>query len=69
MTETQNETNWNDIRGMRNRFTHGYFEMDRKVIFNVAQKDIPVLKAFLNKEIQRLSDLEENFSESEENEI
>ncbi len=58
LIETQNEINWNDIRGMRNRFAHGYFEMDRKIIFNVAQRDIPNLKLFLEKEVQRLSDLE-----------
>lgn len=36
LNETQNEINWSDIRGMRNRFAHGYFEMDKKVIFNTA---------------------------------
>lgn len=59
LTETQNDINWNDIRGMRNRFAHGYFEMDRKIIFNASQNDIPQLQEFLEREIKRLSQLEE----------
>ena len=51
--------NWTDIRGMRNRFAHGYFEMDRKVIFNTAKSDIPILQDFIKKEIERLSKIKE----------
>lgn len=65
LTQTQNEIDWNQIRGMRNRFAHGYFDMDRKVIFNTAQKDIPKLQEFVKKEIDRLSEVE-NLEDEEE---
>ena len=52
---TQSEINWNDIRGMRNRFAHGYFDMDYSIIFGTAIKDIPQISDFIDKEIQKLT--------------
>ena len=52
---TINEMNWRVIRGMRNHFAHGYGSMDIELIFDTAIKDIPVLKEFCVKEIERLS--------------
>ncbi len=51
---TQNDINWNEIRGMRNRFAHGYYDMDYNIIFDTATKDIPVIKEFINKEVKKL---------------
>ncbi len=51
---TQNDINWNEIRGMRNRFAHGYYDMDYSIIFDTAIKDIPVIKEFIDKEIKKL---------------
>lgn len=50
---TKNEVNWNAIRGMRNRFAHGYIEMDLKKIYYTAVNDIPVLKQFIEKQIAK----------------
>ena len=51
LEETKNEMNWNAIRGMRNRFEHGYGKMDLNKIFYTATEDIPVIKEFLEKQI------------------
>ena len=50
---TKNEINWNAIRGMRNRFAHGYGKMDTDKIFNTAIEDIPVIKTFIEKELNK----------------
>ena len=51
LEETKNEMNWNAIRGMRNRFAHGYGKMDLSKIFYTAIEDIPIIKAFLEKQL------------------
>ncbi len=51
---TQKDINWNEIRGMRNRFAHGYYDMDYSIIFDTASKDIPIIKQFIDEEIKRL---------------
>lgn len=51
---TQSDINWNEVRGMRNRFAHGYYDMDYSIIFDTAIKDIPVIKEFIDKEITKL---------------
>lgn len=51
LEETKNEMNWNAIRGMRNRFAHGYGKMDLSKIFYTAIEDIPVIKEFLEKQL------------------
>ena len=51
---TQNDINWNEIRGMRNRFAHGYYDMDYSIIFDTAINDIPLIKEFIDKEIKKL---------------
>ena len=37
---------WRDIIAMRNRFAHGYGEMDRHEIWKTACDDVPVLKKY-----------------------
>ena len=51
LEETKNKINWNAIRGMRNRFAHGYGKMDSTKIFYTGIEDIPVIKEFLEKEL------------------
>ena len=49
--ETKSKIPWPQIKGMRNRFAHGYFTMDYEIIYETAINDIPKLQDFLNKEI------------------
>lgn len=44
--QTQAQIPWNVIRSMRNRFAHGYGEMDVETIWETATIDIPKLKLF-----------------------
>ena len=62
ISETTDEIPWNQIKGMRNRFAHGYGKMDFEKIYNTAIKDIPKLHKFLNIQIEKLQKeyLEEN---------
>lgn len=53
LEETKNKINWNAIRGMRNRFAHGYGKMDLNKIFYTAIEDIPIIKKFLEQEIEK----------------
>jgi uncharacterized protein with HEPN domain len=38
---------WHLIRGMRNRLVHAYFAVDKQVMWDTAQRDLPVLAAVL----------------------
>lgn len=40
---------WNEIRGMRNRITHEYFEVDINLLWETVQTDLPTLKSELQK--------------------
>lgn len=40
---------WNEIRGMRNRITHEYFEVDENLLWETIQNDFPVLEVELKK--------------------
>jgi uncharacterized protein with HEPN domain len=37
------EVQWSKMVGLRNRITHGYFEIDVDVVWNVIEYDIPEL--------------------------
>ena len=37
---------WVEIRGMRNRFAHDYYVMNREIIWRTAINDIPKLRIF-----------------------
>lgn len=52
LEQTKNQMNWNAIRGMRNRFAHGYGKMDSNKIFYTATEDIPVIKKVLETQIK-----------------
>jgi uncharacterized protein with HEPN domain len=50
--ETRSQTGavpWQDITGMRNRLTHAYFDVDLDTVWSTVTKDLPVLKAELQK--------------------
>lgn len=51
LEDTKEEINWNAIKGMRNRFAHGYGKMDSMKIFYTGIEDIPVLREFILKQL------------------
>ena len=54
LTATKDRIPWRNIKGMRDRFAHGYGEMSSKMIWETATKDTAVLRdaliAFLSLE-------------------
>lgn len=44
-----NSIPWNEIRGMRNRITHEYFEVDESLLWETVQTDFLALKLELKK--------------------
>ncbi len=40
---------WQDISGTRNRLIHAYFDIDLDVVWSTVTKNLPVLKAELEK--------------------
>jgi len=51
-TETRSQSSdipWQDISGMRNRLIHAYFDVDLDVVWSTVTKDLPSLKALLEK--------------------
>lgn len=53
LEKTKNEMNWNAIRGMRNRFAHGYGKMDLNKIYYTAVEDIPIIEKFLKRQLNK----------------
>lgn len=48
---------WKSMIGMRNRMTHGYFDIDLEIVWNTIKTHLPELEAFLEKLIaDRLDD-------------
>lgn len=43
---------WTAIVGMRNRLVHGYFDIDKSVVWRTATEEIPALLAQLNAVLQ-----------------
>ena len=43
---TNDELQWNLMRGMRNMYAHEYKKMDKSIIWETATKDIPHLLCF-----------------------
>lgn len=39
---------WHEMRGMRNRLAHGYFEIDLEIVWQTLQKNLPQLKTLLD---------------------
>lgn len=38
---------WSQMKGMRNRMAHGYFELDMDIVWDTVQEAIPDLEANL----------------------
>ena len=49
------QTSWSGIISMRNILAHGYFEIDKEVVWNTIQSDIPTLKSHIQGIINTLS--------------
>ena len=43
------EIPWKDIAGMRDRLSHGYFEVDYDIVWKIISDDLPALIAQLKK--------------------
>ncbi len=48
---TANRIQWGPMKGMRNLVAHNYGSMDRRVIWETAVTDIPVLKKFCEEQL------------------
>lgn len=42
-TQTHQQVPWRNMRGMRNRMAHGYFDIDLHMVWETAQKWLPEL--------------------------
>jgi uncharacterized protein with HEPN domain len=60
---------WHEIRGMRNRFVHDYFNMKREVIWDVVKTDIPILRDFVVKQLESETKLSNEYAYLEKSEI
>ncbi|MDR2368375.1 MAG: DUF86 domain-containing protein [Deltaproteobacteria bacterium] len=45
---------WRDIISMRNKFVHGYLDMDLRLIWETVVRDIPVLHKFCVEKLKNL---------------
>lgn len=54
LTDRYPEIPWRRISGMRNRITHEYFGIVFERVWEVTEKDLPVLKANILKMMQEL---------------
>jgi len=48
------EVHWQGVVGVRNVIAHGYFDIDVEQVFDICQKDVPVLIETLRKMIKEL---------------
>ncbi len=43
------EIDWRKIIGLRNRIVHDYFSIDIEIVWEIVQKDLPILKTKLSR--------------------
>ena len=53
---TMQEINWTAIKGMRNVVVHDYGNVDQEEVWIAATRDAPVLKAFCESYLAKISD-------------
>ena len=46
-TERFPEVPWRNMRGMRNRIAHGYFDIDLEIVWETGKKSLPELSELL----------------------
>ncbi len=44
LAETHSEVPWRNMRGMRNRIAHGYFEIDLDIVWETVSSALPELQ-------------------------
>ena len=54
-TKTSQTIPWSNIKGMRNIVAHDYGSVDEELLWETATMDIPILLAFCNAELERMS--------------
>jgi uncharacterized protein with HEPN domain len=47
LAEAHTKIPWQDIYGMRNRLTHGYFAVNHKAVWQVVVRELPILEPTL----------------------
>jgi uncharacterized protein with HEPN domain len=48
---------WTKIIGMRNVLVHGFFDIDRDLVWDTAERDVPALKPPMERLLKRLEEL------------
>ena len=48
------ELPWSQMVGMRNVLVHGYFDIDTDIVWNAATRDVPALKAHVQRLLHEL---------------
>ena len=46
------EISWKQVKGLRNRIAHDYIGIDYEMVFDIVQRDLPILKTQLEKIIR-----------------
>ena len=49
------QVEWQFAAAMRNRLIHGYFDVDAEIVWDTAQKDLPVLKKQIEEILENLA--------------
>ena len=49
------EIRWGEITSMRHLLVHGYFRVDRDIVWNVVERDLPVLRPQLERLLSEIA--------------
>ena len=63
---TEREFHWKAIAGMRDRYAHGYLEMNAEIIWRTAAQDIPVLRQQCEELLEQIFQLEQEEAREKE---
>jgi uncharacterized protein with HEPN domain len=56
LKQTYTEIPWKELRGLRNRVAHEYFDMNLEMIWVIVQEQLPILKPQLEELLNALSE-------------